>query len=329
MKWFPTLLLVFLPCDALAQAADPTEARPGVLAEPTGPSATKKEQARRENMAIVGREMMRRAQEWGELREAGTFLVPGALFPYEMAFAEGDAEAERLVGLIEAVGGPCPVVLAFERLEANVTRVQCGNLADPFNVGTPFDVVERGDGVSVYEIGDGMSEASASALVEIFAGMEQDDQDALPSGLADGRAAVPEVPSEGLPGIPAPAEADMKSGRVTLVNFWATWCLPCRAEHPTLKALAAEGMPIIGVNILDENTNASAYLADEGNPFKAVGVDPKGHFRIDWGVTMPPETFILDGGGRVLFRFVGPLIGADYENRFLPELRKAQGATGP
>jgi len=112
------------------------------------------------------------------------------------------------------------------------------------------------------------------------------------------------------------------------VNFWATWCPPCRAEHPTLKALAAEGVPIIGVNILDDDAKAAAYLAEEGNPFKAVGVDPRGRYRIDWGVTAPPETFILDGEGRVLYRFAGPLVGADYENRFLPELRKAQAAAG-
>ena len=161
-----------------------------------------------------------------------------------------------------------------------------------------------------------------------WAGMERDDPNALPSVLADEKAAAPAVPAEGLPGIPAPTAADLASGRVTLVNFWATWCPPCRAEHPTLKALAAEGVPIIGVNIRDDDAKAAAYLAEEGNPFKAVGVDPKGRYRIDWGVTAPPETFILDGAGRVLYRFAGPLVGADYENRFLPELRKAQAAAG-
>ena len=57
--------------------------------------------------------------------------------------------------------------------------------------------------------------------------------------------------------------------------------------------------------------------------FSAIGFDPKGRTAIDWGVTAPPETFILDGNGKVLFRFAGPLIGSDYENRFLPELTKA------
>lgn len=157
-------------------------------------------------------------------------------------------------------------------------------------------------------------------------GMERRDPNELPSVLAEEKAEAPAVPSDGLPGIPAPTAADLRSGQVVLVNFWATWCPPCRAEHPTLKALAAEGVAIIGVNIMDDAAKASAYLAEEGNPFKAVGEDPKGRFRIDWGVTAPPETFILDGQGRVLFRFAGPLVGSDYEQRFLPELRKAQAA---
>lgn len=156
-------------------------------------------------------------------------------------------------------------------------------------------------------------------------GMERDNPNDLPSVLADRQAEAPALPPEGLPGIPAPVAADLRTGKVTLVNFWATWCPPCRAEHPTLKALAAEGVPIIGVNILDDTDKAVAYLAEEGNPFLAVGEDPKGRYRIDWGVTAPPETFIVDGEGRVLYRFAGPLVGADYQNRFLPELRKAQG----
>lgn len=79
-------------------------------------------------------------------------MVPGAKFPYQMTFAEGAAEAARLVGHIETADEFCEVVLAFERLEANATRVQCGDVFDPFNGGMAFDVVERGDGVSVYKL---------------------------------------------------------------------------------------------------------------------------------------------------------------------------------
>ena len=84
-------------------------------------------------------------------------------------------------------------------------------------------------------------------------------------------------------------------------------------------------MPIIGVNFRDLEAQASEYLRDDGNPFVGVAFDPTGRTSIDWGVTAPPETFILDGDGTVLYRFAGPLVGSDFENRFLPELNKALG----
>lgn len=116
----------------------------------------------------------------------------------------------------------------------------------------------------------------------------------------------------------------LKTGELTLVNFWASWCPPCRAEHPKLLEMQASGIPIIGVNLKDTARDASRYLTQDGNPFVAVAFDEKGRTAIDWGVTAPPETFILDKDGVVLFRFAGPLIGTDFENRFLPELIKAQ-----
>ncbi|MEO0634979.1 MAG: DsbE family thiol:disulfide interchange protein, partial [Pseudomonadota bacterium] len=119
------------------------------------------------------------------------------------------------------------------------------------------------------------------------------------------------------------AAGDLARGEVTLVNFWASWCPPCRAEHPRLLQMAAEGMPIIGVNFRDQAGNAATYLQDDGNPFVAVAFDPDGSGAIDWGVTAPPETFILDRDGTVLFRFQGPLVGSDYEQRFLPALEAA------
>jgi cytochrome c biogenesis protein CcmG/thiol:disulfide interchange protein DsbE len=113
------------------------------------------------------------------------------------------------------------------------------------------------------------------------------------------------------------------SGEVTLVNFWASWCPPCRAEHPKLLEMAADGMPIVGINFKDLEGNAGDYLRNDGNPFVGVGFDPQGRTAIDWGVTAPPETFILDGSGTVLFRYAGPLVGSDYEQRFLPALSEA------
>ncbi|QFT59460.1 Thiol:disulfide interchange protein CycY precursor [Sulfitobacter sp. THAF37] len=154
-------------------------------------------------------------------------------------------------------------------------------------------------------------------------GMFRDDPEGLPSTLV-GQAApgVPEAPLDGFP----PATAEMlASGEVTLVNFWASWCPPCRAEHPKLLEMAEGGMPIIGINFKDQKGTARKYLEDDENPFVGVGFDPQGRTAIDWGVTAPPETFILDGDGTVLFRFAGPLVGSDYEQRFLPALNAARG----
>lgn len=159
-----------------------------------------------------------------------------------------------------------------------------------------------------------------------YAGMQRDNPGELRSVFV-GRPA-PVLPETALPGIPGLTEADLRTGEVTVVNFWATWCPPCRAEHPVLKAMAAEGIRVAGVNIMDDDAKAVAYLAEEGNPFIGVATDPQGRNRVEWGVTAPPETFIVGGDGTVLFRFVGPLVGTDYETRFKPELQKAIAAGG-
>lgn len=136
---------------------------------------------------------------------------------------------------------------------------------------------------------------------------------------------APAVLDLSLQGIPALTPQMLQTGGVKIVNFWASWCPPCRAEHPTLVALAAEGIPVYGVNMMDREADALAFLTQAGNPFAAVAADPKGAMRIDWGVTAPPETFILGADGTVLFKFIGPLVGSDYEQRFRPELDKALG----
>ncbi len=157
-----------------------------------------------------------------------------------------------------------------------------------------------------------------------YAGMYRDNPNELPSTFI-GRAA-PAVPAVGLEGVTLLTDADLRTGRVTVVNFWASWCPPCRAEHPVLKKMAADGVRVAGVNMRDDAEKAAAYLAEEGNPFLGVGFDPKGVTVVDWGVTAPPETFIINGDGTVAFRFVGPLVGSDYEQRFVPELEKALAA---
>lgn len=166
--------------------------------------------------------------------------------------------------------------------------------------------------------------ASFVALAAV--GMFRDDPDSLPSTFI-GKPA-PGVADAALEGFPLATAEMLASGEVTLVNFWASWCPPCRAEHPFLLRMQAAGIPIVGMNFNDQQSTAAKYLRDDENPFIGVSFDPNGRKAIDWGVTAPPETFILDGEGTVLFRYAGPLIGADCENRFLPALRDAATNAG-
>ena len=155
-------------------------------------------------------------------------------------------------------------------------------------------------------------------------GMLSNDPDALPSTFV-GQPAPP-VPVEAVDGTTQLTDADLRSGELTIVNFWASWCPPCRAEHPVLMEMAAKGIRVAGVNMMDDDAKALKYLEDEGNPFFAVATDPQGRNRVEWGVTAPPETFIISGSGTVLFKFIGPLVGTDYENRFKPALEAALAA---
>lgn len=160
-----------------------------------------------------------------------------------------------------------------------------------------------------------------AALAAMFLwGMGREDPDALPSAMI-GREA-PALPQTTLPGKEQLTDEMLREPGVKLVNFWASWCPPCRAEHPTLMDLS-ERLPVYGVDLKDPESNALRFLEEDGDPFHAIATDPRGRAAIDWGVTAPPETFILDGQGRVLHRFAGPLLREDYTNRFLPELEKA------
>ena len=157
--------------------------------------------------------------------------------------------------------------------------------------------------------------------IMFWVGMGRSDPNAVPSAYLNKPA--PAMTDAVLPGIPGVSDADLRRGDVVLVNFWASWCPPCRAEHPTLQALRDEGIRVVGVNMMDRAEDASGFLTEHGNPFAAIAFDPKGKTRLDWGVTAPPETFILNGDGSVAYKFIGPLVGDDYLQRFRPELEKA------
>lgn len=117
--------------------------------------------------------------------------------------------------------------------------------------------------------------------------------------------------------------AMLRTGKPTIVNFWASWCAPCRLEHPVLMALGKRGdIQIVGVNYKDILENARRFLGQLGNPYVAVGVDPQGKAAVDWGVYGVPETFIVDGQGVVRHRHVGPLTDEVLSGAFGAALQK-------
>ena len=112
---------------------------------------------------------------------------------------------------------------------------------------------------------------------------------------------------------------------MTLVNVWASWCVPCRDEHPLLTELAKDGrFRLFGINYKDAEDNARRFLGRYGNPFDAVGVDANGRVGIDWGVYGVPETFVVDDAGRIVYKHVGPLTLQSISERLMPEIEKAR-----
>jgi len=117
-------------------------------------------------------------------------------------------------------------------------------------------------------------------------------------------------------------EADLKTGKPILVNFFASWCVPCRAEHDNLMKLADElNIPIIGIAYKDDPKRSLAFLDELGTPFTKTAQDRDGRVGIDWGVTGVPETFLIDGDGIIRYRHWGPIVGDSMEKRLLPQLR--------
>lgn len=172
----------------------------------------------------------------------------------------------------------------------------------------------------------------AAVAVLFGTALRKGDPSKLPSALIGKSAPMTELPplaglvkdGRPLPGING--TADFGKGRAVVVNFWASWCIPCVEEHPQLVALAKRtGVPIYGVNHKDTPANAHRFIARYGNPFTAVGTDANGRAAIEWGVYGMPETFILDGNGAIAYKHVGPITPESLESQFIPALKKASG----
>lgn len=165
-----------------------------------------------------------------------------------------------------------------------------------------------------------------------------DPPDRLPSALIGRPAPQMEMPPlEGLTGpggqLPGVTGTTL-DGRVSIVNVWASWCAPCRAEHPYLMRLAGnERVQMVGLNYKDRTANALRFLGQLGNPFTAVGIDPRGKAAIEWGVYGVPETYIVGADGIIAHKHVGPLDENSMTESFLPALEKvlaeAGGETAP
>ena len=113
-------------------------------------------------------------------------------------------------------------------------------------------------------------------------------------------------------------------GEVSVVNVWASWCVPCHDEAPLLTELARDKrLQIVGINYKDAPDNARRFLGRYGNPFGIVGVDGNGRASIEWGVYGVPETFVVGREGTIVYKLVGPITPENYRSVLLPELEKA------
>ncbi len=143
------------------------------------------------------------------------------------------------------------------------------------------------------------------------------DPTLLPSALIDRPA-----PDFALPGLYDPKTGLTRAellGGVTLVNFFASWCGPCREEQPALMMLSHEpNLTLDGIAYKDRIADARRFLDDLGNPYRRIGVDRSGATAIDFGVYGVPETYVVDAAGRIRYRHVGPLSAEDVERRILP-----------
>ena len=164
-----------------------------------------------------------------------------------------------------------------------------------------------------------------AGLIAVFAMSINRDPGLVRSVMID--KPVPQFTLPAVEGLDTPSfDATALKGEVTVVNVFASWCIPCRDEHPLLEALKAQtGVRLVGINQKDAPQNARAFLAELGNPYDAIGADRDGRVSIDWGVYGVPETFVVDQGGIITFKHIGPIDAQSLANEVIPAVEKAQG----
>lgn len=156
------------------------------------------------------------------------------------------------------------------------------------------------------------------------------DPNAIPSVLISQPAPtfdLPPVEGVGVPGLSR--ENLIGNPEPVVVNVFASWCVPCRAEHAVLtRMVERDGIRLFGINYKDKPEDARAWLENLGNPYELIGSDLNGRAGIEWGISGVPETFIVAGDGTVLYRYVGPIVGADAEAEFATALAQARTKIG-
>ena len=166
-------------------------------------------------------------------------------------------------------------------------------------------------------------------LVRLYGG----DASKIPSALIGRPAPQTALPQlEGLiqNGVQVPGlDPAVFKGKVSVVNVWASWCVPCHDEAPLLTELGKDKrLQLVGINYKDLPDNARRFLGRYGNPFSFVGVDGNGRGSIEWGVYGVPETFVVGRAGTILYKMVGPVTKANFETVLKVEIEKALKAGG-
>ncbi len=172
----------------------------------------------------------------------------------------------------------------------------------------------------------GLATAAGAGFLVMLRGLQTGDYNprGVPSALL-GRAppdfSLPPLDASDLPGLSA---ADLRAPLPSpvVVNFWASWCVPCIVEHPQLMRLSRDGVPVFGINYKDRPADAAGFLTRYGNPFRRLGRDEPGRIAIDWGVYGVPETYLIDRQGLIRWRYAGPMTPEILDQDLRPLLRR-------
>lgn len=170
----------------------------------------------------------------------------------------------------------------------------------------------------------------AGLAVLFFVGLQEGDPSRLPSALIGKPAphtVLPPLAGITRDGKPVPGlDSAAFKGDVTLLNVWASWCVPCHDEVPFLERLSKDKrIRLVSINYKDTEDNARRFINRYGNPFAATGRDESGRASIDWGVYGVPETYLIGRDGRIAYKLVGPITADNLQSTLEPEIKKALG----